>query len=169
MRSAHISDHGLLDYLLDLWDHIFTPFQHRLSFLTSLTLKEYPRQIYAALDLETQAISAFKSEAFDIYALIRRKEDLVGNVLGDRYHQVEHRSELFGLRAEIIKKIEDYTKAKIKGKRLPILWHGIPYLDICKLERMDADQRLKEEIREEIEHKRMKRGTTFTTYNKLMI
>ena len=57
---------------------------------------------------------------------------------------------------------------RVKTKRVPILWHGIPYLDICKLEKIDAEERLKEQIREEMEQKRMKRGTTFTTYNRLM-
>ncbi len=92
----------------------------------------------------------------------------MGNTLSDRYHHVEHQSELFGLRAEIIRKIEEYNAGRIKGKRPPILWHGIPYLDICKLERLDADTKLKDEIREEIEHKRLKRATTYTTYNRLM-
>ena len=136
--------------------------------MTSLSLKEYPRQIYSSLESETQILSAYRGDTADIYALIKRKEDLVGNVFCEKYHQIEHKSELFGLRADIIKRIDEYNKIKVKGKRQPILWHGIPYIDICKLERMDADTKLKEEIREEIDHKRLKRATTFTTYNRLM-
>jgi hypothetical protein len=34
----------------------------------------------------------------EIYSLIKRKEDRYGNVLTQKYYQVEHSSELFALR-----------------------------------------------------------------------
>ena len=40
--------------------------------------------------------------------MIHRKEEMVGNMFTERYHKVEHKSELFGLRAQIVKKIEEY-------------------------------------------------------------
>jgi hypothetical protein len=39
------------------------------------------------------------------------------------------------------------------------MWRGLPYGDICKLEKIEADNRIKEDIREEIEAKNRRRGT----------
>lgn len=41
-------------------------------------------------------------------------------------------------------------------------------MDICRLEKLEVENKLKEQIREEIEAKKLKRGTTFSTYNRLM-
>jgi len=93
---------------------------------------------------------------------------------------VEHRSELFSLRAELIRKIDDFQRAaikkgstksqenKAKSVQPVITWRGVSYLDICKFEKMESENRLKEEIREELEAKKLKRGTTYSTYNRLM-
>ena len=108
MRDSKLSDHGMLDYLIDLWDALFTSYQTRLSHLTSLSLKDTARQIYMALEEETTSLSAFKSETREIYEMMHRKEEMVGNLFTEKYHQVEHKSELFGLRAQIVKKIEEY-------------------------------------------------------------
>jgi hypothetical protein len=35
-----------------------------------------------------------------------------------------------------------------------ITWRGVPYMDLCKLEKIEADNRIKDDIREEIEAKR---------------
>jgi len=70
-------------------------------------------------------------------------------------------SELFSLRAEIQKKIEEFKrqhKTSILMKRdLPseILWRGIPYAEILKLEKWDVENKMKEEIREELETKKI--------------
>ncbi len=40
-------------------------------------------------------------------------------------------------------------------------------MDLCKAEKIEADNRIKEEIREEIEAKR-RRPTVLSTYNRLM-
>ena len=165
LREAKVSDHGMLDYMIDLWEALFTAYQTRLSQLTILSLKDTPRQIYLALEQETTNLSAFKSETQEIYQMIHRKEEMVGNMFTERYHKVEHKSELFGLRAQIVKKIEEYQKMNKKGK---VMWHGIPYAEICRLERQESEAKVKEEIREEIESKRLKRATTYTTYARLM-
>jgi hypothetical protein len=55
----------------------------------------------------------------------------------------------------------------IKDDRF-ITWRGLPYLEILKLEKIEAEYRLKEEIREELEAKRNKRATVLSTYNRLM-
>lgn len=51
-----------------------------------------------------------------------------------------------------------------------IVWRGVPYLDVLKLEKWDVESKMKEQIREEVEAKRQKRGATaFSTYNRLMV
>ncbi len=62
------------------------------------------------------------------------------------------------MRAELIRKIDDYQKknSKLPGKRCSVEWFGLPYLEICKLEKIEAENRVKDEIREEIESKRRK-------------
>ena len=55
-----------------------------------------------------------------------------------------------------------------------IVWRGIPYGEVCKLEKTEVENSLKEEIREEIEAKKLKRaanpiGITYSTYNRLMV
>ena len=80
------------------------------------------------------------------------------------------------MRAEIVKKIEEYRK---KHKKTPniilgnpnftdILWKGVPYLDICKMEKWAVENQLKEEIREEIEMKKLNRGTGLSKYQKII-
>ncbi len=41
-------------------------------------------------------------------------------------------------------------------------------MEILKFEKIEAEYRLKEEIREELEAKRNKRATVLSTYNRLM-
>ena len=73
---------------------------------------------------------------------------------------MEHSSQLFSLRAELIRKIDEYQRRNSKqvGKKCVIMWRGVPYMDLCKLEKIEADNRIKDDIREEIEAKR-RRGT----------
>ena len=73
---------------------------------------------------------------------------------------MEHSSQLFSLRADLIRKIDDYQRRNSKqvGKKCVITWRGVPYMDLCKLEKIEADNRIKDDIREEIEAKR-RRGT----------
>ena len=90
------------------------------------------KHIYRLLEAETTALAEYKNENMDIYKLIRKKEHSFGNLFSQKYKSKEHKSEMFGMRADIIKKIEDYKRKK---KGLDILWRGISYLDICKLEK----------------------------------
>lgn len=83
-----------------------------------------------------------------------------------KYHSGEHKSELFSLRADLLRKIDDFQKKKPHK----ITWRGVPYLEILKLEKTEVENSLKNQIREEVEAKRMKRGGTVTsTYNRLMV
>ena len=56
------------------------------------------------------------------------------------------------------------------GKKCVVEWFGVSYLGICRLEKMEAENRIKEEIREEIESKRhtRKNNVVQSTYNRLM-
>ena len=161
-----MSDHGMLEFLKDLWDELMIAYQTRNTFLIQLTTYREMNQLYRVLETETSLLADFRNETSDIYSLIRRKESLFGNFLTLKYSQVEHKSELFALRADILKRIEEYQRQK--GART-IQWHGLSYGDICRLEKQEADNRLKSEIREELEAKRVRRGTAQSTYSRLMV
>jgi len=62
--------------------------------------------------METACLADFRNESSEIYSLIKRKETLFGNMFTTRYHQVEHKSELFSLRADILKKIDEFNRKK---------------------------------------------------------
>lgn len=78
------------------------------------------------------------------------------------------------MRTEIIKKIEEYKRKHKKSNILnnnqytDILWKGVPYIDICKMEKWSVENKLKEDIREEIEIKRMNRATGISKYNNII-
>ena len=155
-----LSDHGMLEYLVDLWDQLMVSYQARLSYLQSLQLREV-RNIYPSLEQETCKLADFKNETQSIFKLMRKKEQLFGNFFLNKYHEKPHTSELFSLRTEILKKIEDFKRhhktSQLMNRDLPceILWRGIPYADILKTERWEVENRMKEEIREEMETKKV--------------
>ena len=62
--------------------------------------------------METAYLADFRNESSEIYSLIKRKETLFGNMFTTRYYQVEHKSELFSLRADILKKIDDFNRKR---------------------------------------------------------
>lgn len=110
--SLGSSDHGLFAYLAHtLWPSLHTSYQTRLKFLTSLDKLLISRDIkslYRVLELETSRLSEVLRDAGEIYGLIKEKEERYGNVMTDKYHHVEHSSHLFSLRADIIRKIDEY-------------------------------------------------------------
>lgn len=83
-----------------MWDQLFISYQARMRFLKQLADKD-PKQVYLCLEQETASLADFKNDSLEIYQLIRKKEMLFGNILTQKYHQVEHKSELFSLRAEL--------------------------------------------------------------------
>jgi hypothetical protein len=52
---------------------------------------------------------------------------------------------LFALSADIVRSIESYKKTH---KKSDILWRGVPYLDICRMEKWEVENKMKDEIRE---------------------
>jgi hypothetical protein len=91
-----------------MWDMLYINFQARMKFLKQATQISDPKQVYQLFECETAALADLKNDTMDIYQLISKKETNFGNVLTPKYHQVEHKSELFSLRADIQRKIEDY-------------------------------------------------------------
>ena len=90
-----------------------------------------------------------------MYKLIRKKESLFGNLFLQKYRDVEHTSELFSMRLEISKKVDEYKR---KRKRFmgshgvtDIMWRGISYGEILKIEKLEIEERIKDEIRVEME------------------
>ena len=74
-----------------------------------------------------------------------------------------------------MKKIEEYKKKNksilgLKGKEFvnDILWRGVPYVDILKIEKWAIDNKLKEDIREEIEFKKLNRATSNYQYKRII-
>jgi hypothetical protein len=69
------------------------------------------------------------------------------------------------MRAEIARNIDEYRR---RNKKSDILWRGIPYIDICKVEKLMVETKMKDEIREEIENRKFNRGTGVSTYVKFL-
>lgn len=107
--------------------------------------------MYRLLESETCLLADYKNQTLDLYQLIKKKESRFGNLFTDKYHKLEHKSELYTLRAEILKKCEEYRKRKNNIGEKDLLWRGVPYAEICRMEKIDVELRMKEEIREEIQ------------------
>lgn len=60
------------------------------------------------------------------------------------------------------------TNAYIGSQFNDIIWRGVTYLDICRMEKLDVESKLKDEIREEIEMKKLNRGTGNSLYSRLI-
>lgn len=98
------------------------------------------KTIYRLLEQETATLAEYKNETIEIYQAIKKKEFKFTNVFNDKYHKIEHKSELYQMRADIIKKCEEYRKKK--GENL--IWRGVPYLEICKHEKIDIETKMKD-------------------------
>eukprot|EP00347_Sterkiella_histriomuscorum_P024318 403331546 len=126
LAQSGMSDHGMLEYLLDLWGQCVVAYQQRLGFLQSLQLKD-AKTIYTSLEFETCQLADFKNESKHIYKLISRKEQMFGNVLTQKYYDTQHKSELFSLRADILQKIDEFKRQFKNNHLLQLTSHGSPY------------------------------------------
>lgn len=61
-----MSDHGMIQYLIDLWDKLYTSYQARVKFLKSLQGKE-AKPIYHLLESETALMAEYRNETLEIY------------------------------------------------------------------------------------------------------
>ncbi len=57
-------------------------------------------------------LADFKNETSGIYDLIKKKESKFGNIFTSKYFDKTHSSELFSMRAEILRKIDDYKRSQ---------------------------------------------------------
>ena len=121
------------------------------------------KEIYQTLENETCRLAEYKNMTLDVYKVIRKKEQTYGNMFCKKYHEVEHKSELFAMRADIFKKIEEYRR---KNKGSDIMWRGVSYYEVCKLEKQEVENQMKDDIREEMEMKKAQRGANI--YNRLL-
>jgi len=69
-----MSDHGMLEFLKDLWEELMVAYQTRSTFLIQLTTYTDMSQLYRVLETETSLLADFRNETSDLYALIRKKE-----------------------------------------------------------------------------------------------
>jgi hypothetical protein len=83
--SKGMSDHGMLEFLKDLWDELMVSYQARYGFLIHLADLQEPKKVYRALETETSLLADFRNETMDLYQLIRKKESLFGNFLSLKY------------------------------------------------------------------------------------
>ena len=106
-----MSDHGMLGYLLDLWDSLEFSFSERISTLKSYKLKE-AYEIYSALEKATTALTEQKQIMYEIFNLNRKKTELMQ--MSTRKQQVQQ------LRFMILKKIQEVGQSGLN-----VMWRGI--------------------------------------------
>ena len=168
-----MSDHGMLDYILDMWKKLSVCYKARLEFLGSLQPRVNgdaseesqncfkAKGLYARLESESVDLGEFWNSTADIYGLISEKERRFGNLTDEsRFEEREHSSELVKLRGEIMRLIEQFKRKAKRAKGagdLQILWRGVNYLDICKLEKEQLDLKYAEDVRQEMAEKMKRR------------
>ena len=114
-----MSDHGMLDYVLDMWKKLSVCYKARLEFLAGLMpcvdgeASEDSQNVfkakglYARLESESIDLGEFWNGAAEIYGLIDEKERKFGNLTDEkRFEEREHSSELVKLRGEIMRLVE---------------------------------------------------------------
>lgn len=66
---------------------------------------------------------------------------------------MEQSQELVKLRNEIIKLIEQFKKKQKKTKeveQLQVMWKGLNYADVCKIEKDQLEEKFTEDVRKEM-------------------
>ena len=109
-RREGVSDHGMLDYILDMWHQLNVCFRARLEFLSSLVCSQElltARGLYERLESESTDLGDFWAATQEIYRLIEVKERKFGNFTQtETYSALEQSQELVKLRGEITLLIE---------------------------------------------------------------
>ena len=105
-RDNGLSDHGMLDYILDMWQQLNVCYRARLEFLSSLVCSQEllsARGLYSRLESESGDLGNFWAATSEIYKLIGIKERKFGNFTEQgTFGQLESSQELVKLRSEII-------------------------------------------------------------------
>ena len=147
----------MLDYILDMWHQLNVCYRARLEFLASLVCSQElltARGLYGRLESESADLGDFWAATEEIYKLIGVKERKFGNFTDEAtYTQLEQSQELVKLRNEIIKQIEQFRKKQKKTKdveSLQIMWKGINYADVCKIEKDQLEAKYTEDVRREM-------------------
>ena len=80
LEQADMTDHGMLDYLYDMWNLLEVSYKARVEFMFSMINKSNPTDIYATLERETSHLSEMKQATKGVVDLIRIKESKFGSV-----------------------------------------------------------------------------------------
>lgn len=81
-RDEDLSDHGMMDYILDMWQQLNVCYRARLEFLASLVCSQElltARGLYSRLESESADLGDFWAATCEIYKLIAVKERKFGN------------------------------------------------------------------------------------------
>ena len=124
-----MSDHGMLDYVLDIWKKLSVSYSARLEFLAGLAPQLdgeasedsqncfKAKGLYARLESESGDLGEFWNSAGEIYGLISEKERKFGNLTDERrFAEREHSSELIKLRGEIMRLVEQFKRKSKQPK-----------------------------------------------------
>lgn len=126
-----MSDHGMLDYILDMWKKLSVSYKARLEFLAGLLPHVdgdasedsqngfKAKGLYARLESESADLGEFWNGVGEVYGLIDEKERKFGNLTDERrFAEREHSSELVKLRGEIMRLVEQFKRKSkhTKGK-----------------------------------------------------
>ncbi len=127
-RKNNESDHGLCDFLMELWDQMHWPHRDRLEALQNYSRSSDCKDLYRKLETATTYLAEIVHPVFKIISLKERK---FGNITQARFNTKEHTSEYHSLRLEIAKGLDAF---KLKHSK-DLEWCGFPYVQLLRLER----------------------------------
>ena len=135
------NDHGLVEYLLELYAQVSVTFKARHHFLSSIVKyisssqpqKKLQNMVYSKLQDETKRLSAYKQSTADIFQIIRKREEV-------SQYDVKYKA---SLDKQLFSKIEEFDKyvktlKKKQGENAVIdqvYYKGFVYLEMCRAER----------------------------------
>ena len=124
-----MSDHGMVDYVLELWDCLAVCFKARVEYLTDLVEEdsfqidgeakiEIAQQMYTKLEHESADLGLFWKYTQPIYDLIHEKENKFGNFTMPGYETYESSEQLAKMRKNIMTQIETFKREQKKNQDL---------------------------------------------------
>lgn len=161
------NDHGMIDYLADLWHQIGAPFKSRIAFLQALCTmatvaverQMYPATkvrnlVYVKLQDETERLGRYKQDTEEVLSLMKRREEV--SEYDPKY------KEKLGRQVQMM--VEEYRKQMRKNKHqtkrtLPIediFWKGIAVYDWVKADKELREIAEKQTIKSQIQDRKAK-------------
>lgn len=124
--SEDLTDHCLIDYMIELWDKLEISYVNRYQIMKHL-LKLNADNLYHFLDRETEYLTEYFQVSEDIFKIIKQRELLKSKlqIKVNRGSDLEDNKDSLN---DITMKVEKMIKAfKTKYTNLDIIWKGLRY------------------------------------------